>query len=169
MAIDTRPYRPNVGICLFDRHGRVFMGRSLRSDGPERVPFNRVWQLPQGGVDPKEDVVAAARRELWEETGIERAEIIDRLSFDITYDWPLWNGGAHRLARWRGQRQTWFAFRFQGEDAEINLSPEGQAPEFGAWSWRRLWLLPEICVPYKLRTYRRIVQAFARHGLAAKA
>ena len=62
------PYRPCVGMAVFNRKGHVFIGR--RIDGPEHVDDTHAWQLPQGGVDRGEDTWPAALRELYEETNI---------------------------------------------------------------------------------------------------
>jgi len=64
---DLSAYRPNVGVVLFHPDGRVWLGRRANTPGPHN------WQFPQGGVDPGEELEAAARRELTEETGASRA------------------------------------------------------------------------------------------------
>ena len=60
MTEDTRPYRDNVGIALFNTRGRVLIARRLRNDGPEIILPDCEWQMPQGGVDPNEDGLAAS-------------------------------------------------------------------------------------------------------------
>src|SRR3984893_12013343 len=111
------PYRPCVGMMVLDRRGLVFIGR--RNGGPEHVDDRHVWQMPQGGVDPGEDVYRAALRELREETSITSVELAAESSDWLFYDLPpevvaqAWNG------RYRGQRQKWFALRFTGDDSEI--------------------------------------------------
>src|SRR6202035_2984840 len=70
---EAKPYRANVGIALFDADGRVLIGRRFRDDGPEIILPGLEWQMPQGGVDPGEDLRQAAMRELWEETGVTNA------------------------------------------------------------------------------------------------
>jgi len=163
MSADPRPYRPNVGIALFDAAGRVLICRRIGDDGPEVIVTGHEWQMPQGGVDPGEDIGAAARRELFEETGVRNATIIGALEGEVTYDWPPYDGPPHRLDRWRGQSQTWLAFRFAGSDSEIDVTgaAAGEPVEFDAWRWERLERVPALVVPYKRHVYERIVIAFA--------
>jgi 8-oxo-dGTP diphosphatase len=68
------PYRPCVGVMLFNGDGRVFVGR--RSDRSEEGVDACWWQMPQGGLDEGEDPEAGARRELVEETGVEAASLL---------------------------------------------------------------------------------------------
>lgn len=41
-----------------------------------RVDMHANWQMPQGGIDPAEDPMDAALRELREETGIQNVKIV---------------------------------------------------------------------------------------------
>ncbi|HPA39388.1 MAG TPA: hypothetical protein PLV04_11615, partial [Phenylobacterium sp.] len=76
----------------------------------------------------------------------------------LTYDFPPEHTG--KLARgFKGQRQVWFAFRFDGEEAEIDLEAHG-TPEFDAWRWGRLDEVCELIVPFKRPTYEAVVAAF---------
>ncbi len=61
----TRTPRPAARILLVDGGGRLLMFRFTPEDG--RAPF---WCTPGGAVDPGESYEEAARRELYEETGI---------------------------------------------------------------------------------------------------
>ena len=54
------PYRPCVGVALFNRDGLVFIGRRKREAGPEHVDGERAWQMPQGGIDDGEEPLALA-------------------------------------------------------------------------------------------------------------
>lgn len=161
-----RPYRPNIGIALFNRDGQVLIGRT-ESSGPEIVLPGFDWQMPQGGIDEAEDLEAAARRELWEETSAVSAQLLDITGEWWSYDFPAYGGPVHKLTPFAGQRQRWAAFRFTGTDSEIDVaSPTGGQPqEFFAWRWERLERAPDLVVPYKRQVYRKVAAAFARFAV----
>ena len=160
---DSLPYRPNVGVALFDRRGYVLIARRIEDDGPEIILPGCEWQMPQGGIDAGEDPDAAAHRELFEETGIRSAVLLGTHPDWLTYDFPPYGGPPHRLARFRGQRQRWYAMRFTGADAEIDVAraPDGVAPEFSDWRWERLPAIVDLVVPFKRPIYAALARAFA--------
>ena len=162
MTSQVLPYRLNVGIALFDRRGQVLIAHRLRNDGPEIILPGHEWQMPQGGVDPNEDALAAARRELWEETSVTRAEHLGETRDWMTYDFPPYDGPWHRLCAFRGQRQRWYAFRFTGDESEIDVTRgEGGAdPEFSHWRWARLASVAALVVPFKREIYERVADEF---------
>jgi putative (di)nucleoside polyphosphate hydrolase len=159
-------YRPNVGVVLFHPDGRVWLGRRVVTPGP------RNWQFPQGGIDAGEDPQAAAIRELFEETGARTVTPLGRTDGWITYDFPADHGGSKQARGWKGQRQVWFALRFDGDEAEFDLNAHGQ-PEFDAWRWGHLEEAPSLVAPFKQRAYEAVVAAFsafaARPGHGASA
>ena len=154
--ITSLPYRPCAGVMLLNREGKVFVGQRLDN-------ILEAWQMPQGGIDPGEDPLEAAYRELWEETGVtrDRVELIAAAPEELTYDLPedliakVWKG------KWRGQRQRWFLFRFLGEDSHVDIATA--EPEFRAWRWAEPAELPELIVPFKRDLYRQILRLFAPH------
>ncbi len=150
------PYRPNVGAVLFNASGLVFVGR--RADLPSGAPAS--WQLPQGGIDEGEDPRTAVLRELREEIGTDRATILEEHPAWLTYDLPPDLAGVAFRGRFRGQRQKWFALRFDGRDEEIVLDRDPH-PEFVAWRWVALARLPELAVPFKQDIYKTLARDFA--------
>lgn len=160
---DDPPYRPNVGVALFNRDGLVLIAKRIGDDGPEIVFPGHEWQMPQGGVDAGEELEAAARRELLEETGVSSVTVLGSTSGWLTYDFPPYAGPPHRLAAFRGQRQRWFAMRFEGVDSEIDVlrSSEDVPPEFSDWRWGRLSETPALVVPFKRAIYMRLASDFA--------
>jgi putative (di)nucleoside polyphosphate hydrolase len=153
--VDLTLYRPNVGVVLFNREGRVWLGRRINTPGPHN------WQFPQGGVDKGEDLCEAALRELKEETGVVSASWLGRTPDWLTYDFPEGYQGAKIARGWRGQKQVWFALRFTGEDAEVDLTAD-QHMEFDAWRWAALQDAAELVIPFKRATYEAVISAFNR-------
>ncbi len=143
----TLPYRHNVGIILVNSAGLVFVGR--RTDG------NDGWQMPQGGIDDGESPCEAACRELWEETGTDKAEIVHESVEWYCYDLPdeligkVWHG------KYRGQKQKWVVMRFTGKDEDIALMTE--QPEFSDWCWTPPETLPDLVVPFKRALYQAVL------------
>ena len=145
------PYRPCVGIMLLNHDGKVFVGKRI----DQTVEG---WQMPQGGIDPGETPERAALRELEEEIGTAKAEILFSTQGWLTYDLPpelaarIWKG------KWRGQAQRWFALRFTGSDGDIDI--ETKHPEFGAWRWLPRAELSSLIVEFKRPVYEAVVELF---------
>ncbi|WP_432202009.1 RNA pyrophosphohydrolase [Erythrobacter sp. W53] len=140
---------------LINQAGQVFVGK--RIDNKD----SGAWQMPQGGIDPGEEPADAALRELAEETGV-RAELctlVACMDETVRYDLPeelvgkLWGG------KYRGQEQTWFLARFDGEDVDIDLEAH-DPPEFCEWQWLSPQEVPALIVPFKREVYEQVVAAF---------
>jgi putative (di)nucleoside polyphosphate hydrolase len=158
------PYRDCVGVAVFNAQGLVFVGRRQPEGDPEHVSvMDSPWQMPQGGIDKGEAPIDAAWRELYEETSIRSVELIAEAPDWIYYDLPDAALGIALKGKYRGQRQRWFAFRFTGNDSEIDvLAPGGGAhpAEFDKWRWEELEKLPDLIVPFKRDAYLEVVEAF---------
>ena len=160
-SFESLPYRPCVGVVVFNRAGRVFIGK--RRGGPEYVDDTYSWQMPQGGVDPGEEPWPAARRELHEETNIRSVEKLGGSKEWLCYDIPPELAGQAWNGKYRGQCQKWYALRFTGDDSEIDIAHPagGHKPEFAEWRWEPLHHLPDLIVPFKRLVYEQVVKEFA--------
>jgi putative (di)nucleoside polyphosphate hydrolase len=149
------PYRPCVGIMLFNKDGKVFVGRRI----DQTVEG---WQMPQGGIDKGESPKQAVLRELKEEVGTDKAEIISEMEDWVTYDLPEHLIGVAFHGKYKGQKQKWFALRFTGEDGDIDLT--SHEPEFSAFKWVDLKALPTLIVPFKRDTYKAVIAALGKYA-----
>jgi putative (di)nucleoside polyphosphate hydrolase len=154
LALTAEPdpaYRRNVGLMLLNAQGLAWVGQRLdRTDD--------AWQMPQGGIDAGETPEAAALRELEEEIGTAKAEILCELPGWLTYDLPPDLAARFWKGRWRGQAQRWFTLRFTGADRDIDIATKH--PEFGAWRWVPRAELPHLIVPFKRPVYEAVVALF---------
>jgi len=155
----TLPYRPCVGIMLLNADGKVWIGRramtrSVQQDEPGS------WQMPQGGIDDGEDPLPAALRELEEETGISQVEVIGETDDWLTYDLPDHLIGKALKGKYCGQKQKWFAMRYLGDDADIDLA-KADDDEFDAWRWEDAAALPGLIIEFKRPVYEQVVAAFS--------
>ncbi len=141
------PLRNGVGIVVLNKENKVFVAR--RIDNPKNF-----WQMPQGGVDKGEDFLNAAFRELEEETGMKKVELIQEIEGIMTYELPghllgiIWKG------KYKGQKQKWFLMRYLGSDKEINIKTKN--PEFLEWKWIDLNMITDLVVDFKLHVYKEL-------------
>lgn len=159
------PYRPCVGIVLLNHAGEAWIGRRISKWSGD--PWRDMWQMPQGGIDRGETPREAALRELHEETGTDKAEILAESRQWLRYDLPPEALGVALKGNYCGQEQKWFAMRFTGADSDFDIGPRpgGHTPEFDAWRWARLEETVALVAPFKRLVYEALVREFA--GLRA--
>ena len=154
LEYSKRPYRPCVGIMLINDNGHLFGGQRIDNRA-------EAWQMPQGGIDAGEDVETACFREMREEIGTDKADILSIHPEWLNYDIPLpladrlWGGS------YRGQSQKWVALRYTGQDSDINIATE--EPEFFSWQWMCPADLIQLAVPFKRPVYEDIMTQFAQY------
>ena len=152
-STNSLSYRLGVGAMILNDHNNVFVAKRIDTPG-------NAWQMPQGGIDEGEDPDVAIFREIEEEIGTTKCEIIAKSNTWLTYDIPdelrskLW-GGKHR-----GQKQMWYAMRFIGEDSDIILDAHHK-PEFSEWQWVEINAISDLIVPFKRELYNKIVNEFS--------
>lgn len=149
-AGDLASYRRGVGIMLLNDRHEVLVGQ--RTDEQDEA-----WQMPQGGIDSGEDPRDAAFRELKEEIGTDKAEIVAESSIWLRYDLPR-----ELRKRWLGQQQKWFVMRFKGKDSDVNIATEH--PEFSAWKWVPVEQLPDLIVSFKRQLYLDLLRELRQSG-----
>ncbi len=148
----TDKYRKCVGMMILNANKEILVGRRL--DHPSGY-----WQMPQGGIDDDENPKEAVWREMLEEIGTNKAELIKISNQWINYDIPP---ETLKTLPWGhqyiGQTQKWFAFDFLGKDSDINVGTD--SPEFSEWKWSRMDLIVDSIVPFKRSVYSKILEEF---------
>ena len=152
-SLDGLPYRPCVGVLLFNARRQVFVGQRIDM-------VQEAWQMPQGGIDRGEDPRDTALRELEEETGVrpDKVELVAETREWLRYDLPpnlvnrVWRG------RYRGQEQKWFAARFLGTDADVDI--DTSHPEFSDWRWSPVDEIAANAVSFKRALYEAVIAEF---------
>ncbi|MBP5778805.1 MAG: RNA pyrophosphohydrolase, partial [Campylobacter sp.] len=116
-----KKYRPNVAAIVlspsYPFNCEVFIAQ--RSD------IKGAWQFPQGGIDKGETPKVAILRELKEEIGTDKVEIIAECPDWHSYDFP--QSVADKMKPYDGQKQKYFLVRLKKVS---NLNINTKNPEF---------------------------------------
>ena len=155
-------YRPCVGIMLLNSKGEAWIGRRFEKQNDDGI--GKWWQMPQGGIDEGEKLLAAAKRELYEETGVTSVSLLAESKDWYTYDLPEHLIGKSWKGKYRGQKQKWFVLRFEGANSEITLKVPGQKQEFDEWRWAKLDEVLDLIIPFKREVYTSVLAEFRNLG-----
>ncbi|MGJ0491354.1 MULTISPECIES: RNA pyrophosphohydrolase [Methylobacter] len=145
--IDSKGYRPNVGIILCNDEGRVFWAK--------RMGVNS-WQFPQGGIHQNEDPETAMYRELWEETGLQQqhVQVLGRTRYWLRYQLPERYIRKNSLPVCIGQKQIWFILRLITQESNVRFDRCAK-PEFDGWRWVDYWDPLKDVVYFKRKVYQK--------------
>ena len=157
MSDIEKTYRACVGIALFNSNGDVFVG--------ERTDTPGAWQMPQGGIDSGEEPLDAGYRELYEETGVrkDQVELLELSPIVTQYTFPKDIKGHPIYNSHLGQRQNWVAFRFKGDDSDVDIFAHDEK-EFSQWRWTPLPSIVDTIVEFKKETYSQVIEMFQKYS-----
>lgn len=114
------------------------------------------WRPPGGGIDEGENSETAMIRELREELGTDKFEIIARSKHLNKYDWPAWFIKKYKK-QWRGQERIQFLVKFTGKKSDIKINKK----EIKSAKWVSLSDLPKhFNFPAQLESAKKVLKEF---------
>ena len=123
--MDKLPYRQGVYAYILNNDNCILLVHKKNSN---------MWDFPGGGVDEDESFENAVNRELLEELGTTKFEILHEGSKTYKYDWPkseIDKNLKKTGTLMRGQEQHHFILKFKGKDSEFALQDE----ELSKFKW----------------------------------
>lgn len=155
MKKETKMYRPNVAAIILSSKYPLECELFIAS----RTDIKNAWQFPQGGIDKSETPREALFRELKEEIGTDKVDIIAEYPEWISYDFP--SQVVKKMYPYDGQIQKYFLVRLQ-EQSEINIDTE--EPEFDAYKFVQVEDLFNYITFFKRPVYKQVLEYFKRKG-----
>lgn len=145
---ENKPYRNNVGMIIFNSRGEVLVG--------DRIDYPEKFQFPQGGIDEGENPEDAAKRELYEEIGLKVDHPVFEIPEWLLYEFP--EDIPDHLRKYRGQRQKWFFYYWDGDLSTLNLNIHQR--EFRTVKWMNIEELVQNIVEFKKNVYKTILKYY---------
>jgi len=149
-------YRPNVAAIIvahdYPKTTKIMIA--------ERSDIRGIWQFPQGGIDKGERSEEALLRELEEEIGTDKVEVIAKYPKWISYEFPEHVG--KRMKPYIGQKQRYYLVRLK-KKAVIKL--DTKHPEFIDHKFVELDDLFEHLSHFKKPVYKKVIKYFKKEGL----
>lgn len=153
--MQEKKYRPNVAIIVL-APSYPFECKVLVA---QRSDIKGAWQFPQGGIDDGESPQEAMFRELEEEIGTNKVEIIAQHPAWLEYDFP--ESVAKKMAPFCGQSQKYFLVRLKpGAKIDIN-TPK---PEFDDYKFVKIEELNSLVNHFKKDVYNKVINYFSEKG-----
>lgn len=143
------PYRKAVtGYVIDDKNNFLLIQNLLyRKDH---------WRPPGGGINEGEIPDAAVLRELREELGTDKFEILTRGKTIDKYEWPDWFIKKYKK-QWIGQERVQFLVKFFGRKNDIKINTK----ELKSAKWVSLSDLPKYFnIPDQLEAAQKVLKEF---------
>jgi len=148
-------YRPNVAMIIvsnnYPQKKEIFIA--------QRNDLTDIWQFPQGGIDEGEEVHEALFRELEEEIGTGKVEIVAKYPEWISYDFP--SKIAKNMKPYKGQKQKYFLVKLK-KDAKIDINTAH--PEFSDYKFVGVDEALNLSASFKQAVYETVIEYFKKEG-----
>ena len=147
--IDSSGYRKNVGIILVNSRSELLICKRFKEQS---------WQFPQGGFKKNETAESAMYRELYEEVGLKKNDvlIIGRTKEWLKYELPKKYQRKTNNQLCVGQKQIWFLLKLATDEAFINLNVS-KKPEFDGWRWVSKQEPLDLVINFKKNVYETAI------------
>jgi len=155
MAIDRKniPYRQSTSALITNKIGQILIIQKNSWQDNE-------WDFPGGGVDSGENPTQAILRELNEELGSNKFEIVKISKIIDKYDWPdevIIKRRLEKNQNFRGQERTQFLVKFEGEGSEIKT----QVEEIKKHQWISISDLEKYFIfPNQFESVKKVLEEF---------
>jgi len=144
--------RRGVGMLVINEEGLILAGLRRHASG------DKAWQLPQGGLEYREDPEKAAYRELAEETGIP-AKDLELLHIHEGWTTYILPPEFIEKAHFKGQKHRWFVFKYK-KSGLPDLS-KATDKEFSELQWTTASWLYDHTVNFRQQAYREVFKTYA--------
>lgn len=156
MIIGDKKYRPNVAAVIvsssYPLNCNVFIG--------QRLDKKNSWQFPQGGIDEGESPKEALFRELKEEIGTKKIEIISEYPEWLSYDFPS-QIKTEKMMKYDGQIQKYYLVKLKNS-AKINLNTKHA--EFDEYKFIKIEEVLDYIIYFKKPVYSKVLHYFKKEG-----
>lgn len=156
MIIGDKKYRPNVAAVIvsssYPLNCNVFVG--------QRLDKKNSWQFPQGGIDEGESPKEALFRELKEEIGTKKIEIISEYPEWLSYDFPS-QIKTEKMMKYDGQIQKYYLVKLKNS-AKINLNTKHA--EFDEYKFIKIEEVLDYIIYFKKPVYSKVLHYFKKEG-----
>ncbi len=153
MNRDNLTYRQSTSAVIMDKPGRILIVQKCSYKDNE-------WDIPGGGIEEGEKPEVAVIRELSEELGIDKFEVIKASELRDCYEWSdeLINQKIKdNKPVFRGQERKQFFVKFTGKESELGI----QEDEIRAIKWVYPKDLPTYLIfPKQIEKMKKLLEEF---------